>query len=394
MASNAFVMAAPEAQSLSDDMAPEAEACMDEDSVTPVEQVSKKDMQRSRKMAMPPPARSAAPPPPPSPAPMSAPGARPMPQRAMAVAKGAPVGGMARLEESAAHGFGGGAAPAEPMPEPEIDADSWLDFDSLALPGSESGRRGRLTRASGVDRRPLLAQANSQIEYASAPGQALDPLQSRGEFDHRFDAEGPVDVPSNGLPHRVMLRVASAPIRQRFRCVPREGDEVYREAVLTNPFSAPLLGGPLDVFMDGALLSTSPVAPVGRGGPLTLGLGVEERLRVARNARAEESSKGVLGGTASIEHQVDVEVASALGREIDLEILERLPVTDDKDVKVTALEARPAGEAYDQTERGAPLRGGMCFKLKVPAGGKATLSFGYRVELPSKMEIVGGNRRE
>jgi uncharacterized protein (TIGR02231 family) len=281
-----------------------------------------------------------------------------------------------------------------PPPEPEIDADSWLDFDSLGLPAVEEGRRGRLTRASALDRRQYLARASQQIESARPAGASVDPLHARGEFDHRFDAEGPVDVPSNGLPHRVMMGAASAQIRPRFRCVPREGDEVYREAVLTNPFPAPLIGGPLDVFMDGALLSTSPIAPVGRGGPLTLGLGVEERLRVARNVVPKESAKGIIGGTTAVDHLVTVEVASALGREVELEILERLPVTDDKDVKVTPLEAKPAAESYDQSERGAPIRGGLCFRLKCPAGAKATLTFGYRVELPSKMEIVGGNRRE
>ncbi|HEY3445573.1 MAG TPA: DUF4139 domain-containing protein [Myxococcales bacterium] len=345
--------------------------------------------------------RSGAPPPmqaAPSAAAMStarpmAPGAAPSPKGGAMRARNAPLAGRRQeMGEGGGGSFGGMALP-EPEPE-EIDADAWLDFDALALPANESSRRGHLTKASSGDRRSLLAEANVRVEAASPPGGPLDPLRARGEFDHRFDAQGPVDVPSNGLPHRITLAAAGAPVKARFRAVPREGAEVYREAVLTNPFPSPLLGGPVDVFMDGALLSTTPVSPVGRGGVLTLGLGVEERLRVARNARAAEAAKGVFSGTSAIEHHVDVDVTSALGLDVELEVLERLPVTDDKDVKITALEAKPAGEAYDQADRGLPIRGGVRFRLHVPAGGKAALSYGYLVELPSKMEIVGGNRRE
>lgn len=368
------------------------------DALAEQDEAPAKDLRELRK-AMPrrPPAPAAAPPPPPAAkamVPLSA--AAPMPQATGAPMMQAPgrrsapsgmVAGMAA--EVGGGGFGAAAAP-----EPEIDTDTWLDYDALALPPVEAARRGRLTRGSAADRRPLLNHALVQVESASPPGGALDPLRSRGEFDHRFDAEGVVDVPSNGLPHRVTLAAAQAPTRARFRTVPREGAEVYREAVLTNPFPAPLLGGPVDVFVDGALVATTALSPVGRGGPLTLGLGVEERLRVARNARAEEATKGVFSGTTAVDHRVAVDVASALGREVELEVLERLPVSDDRDVKVTPLEARPPGEAYDQADRGAPLRGGVRFRLKVPAGGKATLTYGYRVELPSKMEVVGGNRRE
>lgn len=367
----------------------DADGCaapMEEEEAAPEREMMKKKADFSpRRMA----ARTAAAPSamPASMAMPMAPGAAPMPKGGRARGVGM------RQETEGGGGAFGGMVSGEPEPE-EIDADTWLDYDALALPANESSRRGRLTRASSGDRRSLLSEAQARVEAASPPGGPLDPLRSRGEFDHRFDAQGPVDVPSNGLPHRITLDGAGAPVKARFRTVPREGAEVYREAVLTNPFPSPLLGGPVDVFMDGALISTTPISPVGRGGVLTLGLGVEERLRVARNARAAEVTKGVFSGTSAIEHHVDVDVSSALGLDVELEVLERLPVTDEKDVKITALEARPAGEAYDQNDRGTPIRGGVRYRLKVPAGGKAALTYGYLVELPSKMEIVGGNRRE
>jgi len=269
-------------------------------------------------------------------------------------------------------------------------ADAWLDFDALGLadPGDRA-RRGRLVR------RPDGGGARgASVEALEAPPLARDPLATRGRFDHRYDAEGTADVPSSGRPHRVAVGAAETHAAPRFVAVPREAAEVYREVEIKNPFDAPLLAGPVDVFLDGALMTTSELAFVDRSGTLHVGLGIEERLRVARNARVEETHAGLLGGSLVIEHAITIDLASTLGREVTVEVLERIPVTDDKDIEIKLTHARPEAERYKQADRGAPIRKGYRFTVEVPAGDKAKVELGYRVTLPAKNEIVGGNRRE
>jgi uncharacterized protein (TIGR02231 family) len=217
---------------------------------------------------------------------------------------------------------------------------------------------------------------------------------ARGRFDHRYDAEGTADVPASGRPHRVAVTSAEAPSTPRFVAVPREVAEVFREAEIQNPFAGPLLSGPVDVFLDGALLTTTPVAFVDRAGFVHLGLGVEERIRIARNARVEEGTAGLLGGSAVVDHAVTVDLTSSLGRKVTVEVLERVPVSDEKDVEIKVTYARPEPERYTQADRGEPIRKGLRFAVELPAGEKARVELGYRVTLPSKNEIVGGNRRE
>jgi uncharacterized protein (TIGR02231 family) len=254
-------------------------------------------------------------------------------------------------------------------------------------------RRGRLVR--GADSPEGLREAIARVESCSPPPHAVDPLHARGRFDHRYDAAGAVDVPSDGRAHRVAALRAEASPTLRLRTLPREVPEVFREATLTNPFDAPLLGGPVDVFFDDALMTTSALAPVDRGGTCVLGLGVEERMRVARNARAEESSAGLLGGSTIVDHTVTIDLKSALGRAARVEVIDRLPVSDLPQIEVIAQEASPSrGEPYDQRERHQPVRGGLVWRIDVPAGGAAQVQFRYRVKLPAKSELVGGNRRE
>ena len=77
-----------------------------------------------------------------------------------------------------------------------------------------------------------------------------------------------------------------------------------------------------------------------------------------------------------------------------VEVFERLPVTDDKSVTIELIAARPEAKEYNQAERGAPVRGGLVWRLLLPAGGKAKIEYQYRVLFPAKTEIVGGNRRD
>jgi hypothetical protein len=125
-----------------------------------------------------------------------------------------------------------------------------------------------------------------------------------------------------------------------------------------------------------------------------VGLGIEERVRVARNARMEESTAGLLGGSTHLDHYITVDITSSLGMPMTIELLERIPVTDEKDMTVKVIATDPESEAYDQSDLGAPVRGGRRFRVEVAAGGKAKVSYAYRVKLPAKCEIVGGNRRE
>lgn len=308
------------------------------------------------------------------------------------------LGGLADALSSSEQGGGGGASStldgrAEESPiEP---ANAWLDFDTLALkPVDDRAHRGRLLRETDARTADARRDARAHIDQTASPQGALDPLSSRGMFDHRYDAEGVAEIPSDGQTHRVSLGTGETTPTLRWRTVPREGAEVYREAELRNPFDAPLLAGPVDVYLDGSLLAVASVDRIDRGGTMHVGMGLEQRLRVARNVRVREETAGLLGGDTIVRHEVSIELSSARAEGALVEVLDRLPVTEDKTVDIVLERSAPEQERYTQAERGAPVRGGMAWRVIVPAGGRASVEYAYRVTIPSKNEMVGGNRRD
>jgi hypothetical protein len=333
----------------------------------------------------------------------------PAPAMAPARARASPVGA---LEQTRAPGGGG---PPEEMfdllreadtspgfggaQSPEIEpTDSWLEFDTLTLAKNEDdARRGRLVLDEGAGAGELAgAQTRASVAVERlGPSLAVDPNEPRPDgFDVRYDGKVASDVPSNARPHRVAIDTADGPATPHLVAVPREAASVYRENIAENPFGVALLAGPADLFVDGALLTTTALGATGPGGKVVLGLGVEPRVRVARNVRVEEGTGGLLGGTTTIDHFVTVDLASSLGHAAAIDLYERLPVTDEKEVVVELRGAQPAPARYDQADRGKPVRGGLKWTITLEAAATQRVELGYRVSVPAKSEVVGGNRRD
>ena len=274
--------------------------------------------------------------------------------------------------------------------EPEAN---WLDFDSLIL-GSVDSRteRGRLKQRP---RTPAVRPGAMTASRLAGPKGVKQPGPYKGHFDCRYGGSTRVDVPSNGKAHRVPLAIDSCECESRFRCAPGRDSGVYREVTLRNPFDLPLLAGPLEVFLDGAFLTRGALPIVDRGGLLTLGLGCEERLRVARNVRLTEENKGLLGGKTRVEHHVTLDFASSLGFPVTVDLVEAIPTNDDDDddIEITMVSESQPSNPYDQSDRTDPIEGGLIWQVELGAGEKTQLSYSYRIDFSSKFELEGGNHR-
>lgn len=292
---------------------------------------------------------------------------------------------------------GGSLPPPPPLPEAPLEpADAWLDFDRLVLPGRNAGARERGRLKKSPPSRGGSPAGRQSVDALSGPPHARDPRIERGSFDFQFESQGLADVNSGLSLTRVGVREFPVAVRQVLTVVPVADDTVYREAELVNPLEVPLLGGPVEVYLDGSLLTTTGLGKVGRGGVVRFGLGAEERVKVARNVRTREETSGLIGKTTAVEHSVTLEIRSSLTAPITLRVLDRVPVLEsgEDDLSVKLLSSQPKAKTYDQKERGAPLRGGLSWELELAAGERQELSFSYALELPAKREVVGGNRRD
>ena len=302
-----------------------------------------------------------------------------------------------------ASAFAGGHLPHAPQVEqPLVAARSQLDYGTLRIAGPYDERRGQLVpetadvRAAHQQRRAWqLAQA---VFTAPLPRGLREAWPD--DYDYAYSADAPVSVPSDGQLHGVAVTAAAGDASFAYVVVPRESRDVYREARIANPLAGPLLPGPVDVYMGREFLLASSVAFTPPRGEVSLGLGVESAIKVARNSTFTEETSGLLGGSMKLRHHVTVDVVNHLAQAVNVEVRERLPVTreDEDDIDVLVDEVSPAWEAYEPFPERAPddrLRGGHRWRTELAGGGaERRLELRYTVKIASKNELVGGNRRE
>lgn len=270
-------------------------------------------------------------------------------------------------------------------------ASQWLLHASLQL--GEGKERGRLVATPSRDRH-TPGSLVSATEVADKRD-LRDPRQTRGHYDYRYTSAARHTITSNGLLHRVELQKASSATRLSYRCVPLETQEVFRVASITNPFDGPMLGGPIDVFIAGSFLLTTAQHHVDRGADFKVGLGVEERIRVARNVRTEEEQLGLLGGKTSTLHVITTDLTSNLGHGSSIELLERIPIAGDDEIQVKEFDHEPPATVYHHDEASLPpLEGGRRWQIDLKPGQTRTITSRYAIILNSKLEVRGGNRRD
>lgn len=289
--------------------------------------------------------------------------------------------------------------------------DQLLDYDALVMPGpQEPHGRGRLRPAGEWEVSwltslqvevnivsSLLVRAQSfsqQAAHLGLPNQCVRVRDDAGHYDYRYDAATVVDVPSAAKWSLVPVMTAEVALKPGYISVPAVDPKVYRVLSVNNLSAHALLRGPVDVSVGESFLITTVLPKLApRGEAVELGLGVEEAIKVARKTQYRETTGGLLGGSTVLPHEIEIEVANGLAQPVRVELRERVPVSNDSDIKVEEQSVKPPWEKDEALRNGVQVDGGRRWLLQVDGNGKATVVAQFAIRIPNDKMLVGGNRR-
>ncbi|WP_344321507.1 DUF4139 domain-containing protein, partial [Streptomyces macrosporus] len=296
-----------------------------------------------------------------------------------------------------------GAAPPPPEPPSPSPSGDLLDYSRLILAGpDEPGRRGRL-RPAPAEAGAVVAEYRRRAESVARlarPSRAVDVRHSAGSFHHRYDTAAPVDVAADGAWHTVPVCEIPVETVPEYVCVPSVDQTVYGTVLLTNTSRHALLAGPADVTVNGEFVLTAPLPTLAPGECRRVGIGAVESVRVARRTHLRESTAGLRGGTTVLDHTVEVELANRLPHRVTVEVRERVPVSDEKDVRIEERRATPPWTPHDEPLDGGDggdgrhVRGARIWRVELEPGRTTVLTGGYEIRVPAGRALVGGNRRD
>ncbi len=195
-----------------------------------------------------------------------------------------------------------------------------------------------------------------------------------------FTAQRPVTLPSDGRPVQVVLESWAAPARVRWQAFPELSSAVVLRSTQENAGTRPLLAGPVELVRNGEAVGRGEVKLVPPGEPFSLGWGSHDGLRLVRR-RDHEVERAMITGTQTHSFTVTLRISHLGDAPVRLEVKERVPVSEVKEVTVNMPKAEPAlTEDRD--------RDGFCgWTLVLEPGTTRVLELAYTVEASHKVRL-------
>ena len=290
----------------------------------------------------------------------------------------------------------------------ESPADSLNKHSALYLDTQKEEKRGKLNWKSNLE---IYRMQLQKIGYTGELHEIINLLTDKeikvnplpsvvsdlSKFDYSFRGSFSVNVPSGKHHYLIPLQEAQVEFELSYLCIPRESKAFYRSLDIKNPFSTPLLSGPLDIYLEKKFINTGELGSAPSGGYINLILGEEQNIKLVRRTFFNEESHGLMNGKNLLKHKIVNEVTNRTGKEIKVELRERLPYAHkkaEKQVKIALTESKPEWQALPKDKSFDIDRQIHFWKAQINNDESQEFEFSYDIELASKEEVVGGNRRE
>jgi uncharacterized protein (TIGR02231 family) len=274
------------------------------------------------------------------------------------------------------------ARPALRATIPELDP--WyvdiLRFRPLPRPAVADRMMVASSREMAAELEATLADA-MRVEDVELAGPE-EAVAEQGATAVSYRLPRPVEVPSDGSPHRAMITSVDLTAVLDYVAVPKLAEEAYLRAKVTNTSPHTLLPGDVSIFHGDEFVGTTSIEPVPPGAELELHLGVDDRVKVERKLTRRDTGKAMLSGSRRTSVTYTITIENRLTDAAKVTVVDQFPVSKHEDVKVRDTEARP--DPKERTELDV-----VTWEIDVPAGAKQELTLAFTLEHPKNEHLTG-----
>ncbi len=278
--------------------------------------------------------------------------------------------------------------PSDGSSAPELDTQT-VDFEPevkpVAAPPPPPAPMAMAKRMAPaeLDAAPALggAIANAEMEAEETVSQL-----KVAPFDATFQVPGRVSVADTGEAKRVLLSTEDSEPALGCRSVPKVDTNAYLYAKIKVSKGSPMLPGSVYLFRDGTFVGTGGLPLLQPGENYDLGFGVDDQVKVKHAVLEDKRGETGLISTSHVDSRnFRVNVKNLHERPIEVTILDRVPVSQNDDIKVEM-----TGRVSPTTQNLDDKRGVVAFQARLEPDEEKILEYGYRVSWPAAKSIVYG----
>jgi len=243
-------------------------------------------------------------------------------------------------------------------------------------------------RSSAQERLNFDRVYQSNMEYLQVVQnktvRIFESLQKRGTTAH-FKANAAPCVRGDGHPVRMRIGRSTLKTRQKIVAVPEQSLNAARTLEMTNSSGQSFLPGKVALYQDGAFLGMTDIDFVAQGESFALFLSVADHLKLSRKLDRKHSTL-VRKKRNKMQVAFIVTVENLSSEETALALADRIPVSENKDIKIDRVKITDAVKPDS--------RGLLHWALKLKPREKRQFRISYQVEYPSELVLETRRMRD
>ncbi|MFK8275023.1 DUF4139 domain-containing protein [Capnocytophaga cynodegmi] len=241
-----------------------------------------------------------------------------------------------------------------------------------------------LQEISNVRREKAAFQKNMQtmelesVEVAKEDmileDKSLDDVVVVGEtqFNVVFDIDLPYTILSNGKKHSVSLKSIEIPATYQYYSAPKYDLGAYLIGNIENYGKYNLLSGESSLIFEGMYVGKTNINPENADKKLVLSLGKDKRIVTERKLISKNTENKSLSSKKIQTFTYEISVQNNKKEAITIEIEDQVPVSTEKTIKVSLIEAKEA--TFDKE------KGSLKWKMNLKPNENKKIRFVYQVE--------------
>jgi uncharacterized protein (TIGR02231 family) len=225
----------------------------------------------------------------------------------------------------------------------------------------------------------MLAAA-PQVAYATSQEKGIAVIYT---IPHKVSLKP--DGADNKLPVSTQLLKANF----EYSAYPRADASAFLGSRVINAKDLQLLGGRINIFLEGDFVGSSNITNIGPGEEFDLYLGADENVKVKRELLEKKVDETILGNIASPNRKTNFKykltVENYKSRKIKVKLFEAMPIPQDDRIKAKIDKVSLEPKVKDWKDR----KGVWLWELELDPRQKQEITYSFTVEHPRDMQVEG-----
>ena len=197
---------------------------------------------------------------------------------------------------------------------------------------------------------------------------------SEGQTNISYEISIPYTIGSDNKPHSVSVQSFSIPAEFRYYAAPKLDPDAFLLAQITGWDKYNLLSGNMNIFFEENFVGKAFLDTKSTSDTLDISLGRDKNVVVKRTLLKDFCEKKIIGANKKETRTYEISVRNKKKTEIEIEILDQIPLSKNSEIEV---EANETSKAKLDAETGK-----LSWKIKLAPGEEKKMKVGYTVKFP------------